>query len=228
MEADSRSQANQQEINQQESGSAGAGFLSKISPWLSLLCIPGGMLWALSPVGVHLAELKLKSPELFWKLFPSAPLLLGLGLIGLYLRHAGRNGLPAKLTKVGFYTALAAVVTLVAGTIGLFHLDLDETYIMSAPAYRIFRAGLFLFAFGSLLFGLASLRDRTLSVVAAFPLIAGSVGGLLYSAQDLGSLGATLWTFFGLAWAWVGLVFVVESLWPILYRFGWRRAHRFR
>jgi hypothetical protein len=213
MEADSRNQA-----NQGESGSAGAGFLSKISPWLSLLCIPGGLLWALSPIGVHLAELKLKSPELFWKLFPSAPLLLGLGLVGLYLRHDERHGLPAKLAQTGIFASLIGVVAILAGDAGLFYVELDEIYIMSAPAYRVFRAGLFVLAAGSLLLSLALVRDSTLSLLAGFPVIAGSVGGLLYSAQDLGSLGATLWTFFGLAWTWAGLVLLVKNLLPMLWR----------
>jgi len=67
------------------------GLISFFIRWTGLLCVPGGMLWALSPLGVHLSELKFKTPDLFWKLFPSAPLILLLGLIGLQLRQSGRS-----------------------------------------------------------------------------------------------------------------------------------------
>lgn len=177
---------------------------------LYLLCLPGGVLWALSPLGIHLSELKFKSPEMFWKLFLLAPLLLGIGLAGLYLRSP-RN--PGLLAKAGLWVTLGGVSLILAGDVGLFFLDLDEAYIMSAPAYRMFRAGLFLFAAGSLLFGLGALRDDTLSPLAAFPLIAGSLGGLLFSAQNLGPFGVTLWAFFGLGWAWTTLALFGETVW---------------
>ena len=47
------------------------GLISFFIRWTGLLCVPGGMLWALSPLGVHLSELKFKTPDLFWKLFPT-------------------------------------------------------------------------------------------------------------------------------------------------------------
>lgn len=187
--------------------------MSRVTRWVFLLCVPGGILWALSPLGVHLSELKFKSPDVFWKLFLSAPLLLGLGLIGLYLRRSEDHGWFAKAS---LWTALGGVFLILVGDAGLFYLNLDETYIMSAPAYRVFRAGLLLFAVGSLLFGLASLKDRTLSLLAGFPLVAGSVGGLFCSLQNLGAFGVTLWTFFGLAWTWTGFVLLTGGLWPLL------------
>jgi hypothetical protein len=195
-------------------------FLSRVTRWVFLLCVPGGALWALSPLGVHLSELKFKSPDVFWKLFLSAPLLLGFGLIGLYLRRSENHGWFAKM---GLWTALGGVFLVLVGDTGLFYLNLDETYIMSAPAYRVFRAGLLLFAVGSLLFGLASLKDRTLSLLAGFPLVAGSVGGLFCSLQNLGAFGVTLWTFFGLAWTWTGLVLLTGGLWPLLRQLDRRR-----
>ena len=61
--------------------------------WASLAClVGGGVLWALSPVGVELSELKFKTPDVFWKLFPTAPLLLAVGVLGLLLmRREGRS-----------------------------------------------------------------------------------------------------------------------------------------
>lgn len=199
-----------------------AAVASRLGWWASLLIIPGGVLWALSPLGIRLSELKFKSPEVFWKLFPSAPALLALGLIGLFLwRPGGDNRL---MVHAGFWTALAGAVLIAVGDIGLYYLDLDSTYIMSAPAYRLFRVGLAVFSLGSLVFVLAALRAGTLSLLAAFPLVAGSLGGLFCSIQDLSALGVALWTFFGLGWAWAGCVLLADGLWPTLARLVRGRA----
>src|ERR687898_66510 len=92
--------------------------------WGMLACtIAGGVLWALSPLGVHLSELRFHTSNVFWKLFPSAPLLLLAGLIALYFIFFGRSG-------------------------------------------WLKRVGLVVFAAGSILFGVAAGRDRTLPVWA--------------------------------------------------------------
>ena len=197
--------------------------LSRVLRWSWLACIPGGVLWALSPVGVRLSELKFKTPDTFWKLFPSAPLLLALGLAGLYLLQNNRRKWPASL---GFWVAFAGSALIVAGDVGLFYLNVDDTYIMTAPAYRAFRAALLIPGAGSVLFGLASGRPRALSLLAGFPLIVGSLGGLVTFARDVGSLGASLWICFGLAWAWTGLILLIESLWPRLVQLGLRHSSR--
>ena len=73
-----------------------ASKLGKLLRWACLACLAGGgVLWALSPLGVGLSELKFKTPDVFWKLFASAPLLLGLGLPGLLL-FGGRRGRAAQ------------------------------------------------------------------------------------------------------------------------------------
>lgn len=191
--------------------------LSRVSRWSWLACIPGGVLWALSPLGVHLSELKFKTPDVFWKLFPSAPLLLALGLTGLYLLQ---DNYQDWLTRFSFWVALAGIALIVAGDVGLFYLGVDDTYIMTAPAYRAFRAGLLLFSAGSLLFALVVVRVGTLSLLSTFPLIVGSLGGLVSFARDLGPLGAVLWTSFGLAWAWAGLLLLIGELWPRMVSLG--------
>ena len=85
--------------------------------WSGLLCVPGGVLWALSPLGVHLSELRFHTPNVFWKLFPSAPLLLMVGLVGLHVLVSGRSG---WLERVGFYVALLGFLLILAGDVGEF------------------------------------------------------------------------------------------------------------
>jgi hypothetical protein len=177
--------------------------------WMGLLCVPGGVLWALSPLGVYLSELRFDTPNVFWKLFPPAPLLLMAGLIGLHALISGRSG---RLERVGFYVALLGFLLILAGDIGEFWLRIDDVYIMTAPAYRAFRVGLFVLAVGAILFGVALGRDRTLPVWGALPFAIGALCGLISVIRDLGSFGAALWILFGLGWIWLGLTLLVEGL----------------
>ena len=177
--------------------------------WSGLLCVPGGVLWALSPLGVHLSELRFHTPNVFWKLFPSAPLLLMVGLVGLHVLISGRSG---WLERVGFYVALLGCVLILAGDVGEFWLRIDDVYIMTAPAYRAFRLGLLVLAAGSILFGVAVGRDRTLPVWGALPFTIGALCGLISVSRDLESFGAVLWILFGGGWAWLGLAVFVEGV----------------
>lgn len=159
-------------------------------------------MWALSPLGIQLSEQKFKTPDVFWKLFPSVPLLLAVGLIGLHLWQEERAGV---LERTGFYCALAGLALILAGDMGMFFFGLDDAYIMTAPAYRAFRAGLLVLAVGSLVFGTAALRSRTLPILAAAPFVVGAFCGLVAFARDLGDVGAAFWIAFGAGWAWLGL-----------------------
>jgi O-antigen/teichoic acid export membrane protein len=183
--------------------------LSFLLRWSVLLCVPGGLLWALSPVGVHLSELRFHTPNVFWKLFPSAPLLLLVGLVGLHFLVSGRSG---WLERIGFVVALLGLVLILVGDVGEFWLGLDDRYIMTAPAYHAFRVGLVVFAVGSIVFGVAAGRDRTLPAWGVLPFALGSLCGLISFSRDLGQLGAGLWILFGLGWAWLGLAVLVEGI----------------
>ena len=170
--------------------------------WAALAClIGGGLLWSLSPLGVELSELKFKTPDVFWKLFPSAPLLLAAGLLGLLFRRGTGRG-PAA--RIGLWVALAGLLLVAAGDVGLYHLGVDDDYIVTAPAYRAFRIGLVLTAAGALLFGASETRSRGLPVWVGLPFAIASLAGLLAFAQDLGPFGAALWAVFGAGWAWLG------------------------
>jgi hypothetical protein len=182
--------------------------LSFILRWSSILCVPGGLLWALSPTGVYISNYAFHTPNVFWKMFWPAPLLILLGLIGLQLRQSGRAGL---LEKVGFLVAVLGLLMIIAGDIGLYWLGIDDIYIVTAPAYTTFRVGLLVLAVGSILFAVASPRDGALPTWGLLPFVVASLCGLVSFARDLGSFGAVLWILFGLGWVWLGLSLVVDG-----------------
>ena len=70
--------------------------------WLFALCaVPGGALWMASPLGIFLANGNLtQGSDMFWMLFPSAPLLLGAGVIGLWAVGALGGGWLTRLSAV--------------------------------------------------------------------------------------------------------------------------------
>ena len=177
--------------------------------WSGILVVPGGVLWALSPLGVSLSDTMFHTPNVFWKLFPAAPLLILLGLVGLQLRQAGRAG---ALEKAAFVVTALGLVLVVAGDVGLYWLGLDDAYMMTAPAYRAFRLGLLVFGVGSILFAITAPREGALPTWGLLPFAVGSLCGLLSFARDLETFGAALWILFGLGWAWLGLSLAVHGL----------------
>ena len=183
-------------------------LLSFLLRWSGLLCVPGGVLWALSPVGVYISNYAFHTPNVFWKMFWPAPLLILLGLVGLQLRQSGRSGL---LEKVGFFMAVVGLGMIIAGDVGLYWLGIDDIFILTAPAYRAFRIGLLVLAVGSILFAVTSPRDGALPTWGLLPFVVGSLCGLVSFARDLGSFGAVLWILFGVGWAWLGFSLAVEG-----------------
>ncbi len=183
-------------------------LLAFLLRWGGVLCVPGGLLWALSPTGISISSLAFHTPNVFWKVFWSAPLLILLGLVGLQLRQSGRTGL---LEKVGFFVTILGLVMVIAGDVGLYWLGVDDDYIVTAPAYNTFRLGLLVLAVGSILFGVTSPRDGALPTWGLLPFVVGSLCGLISFSRDLGSFGAVLWILFGVGWAWLGLSLVVEG-----------------
>lgn len=187
-------------------------LISGLIRWGALLCVPGGMLWALSPLGVHLSQWRYATPAVFWQLFPSAVLLLMAGAIGLHFWQLGRSGL---LGRVGLTVVLVGGALTIVGDVGKFWLGVDDAYMMAAPAYRTMRAGLFLFATGAVVFGTAALRYGTLPRWGALPFAVGGLCGMVAVSSDLGVFGAGLWVLFGVGWAWMGLapLLVAVSSW---------------
>jgi hypothetical protein len=183
-------------------------LLAFLLKWGGVLCVPGGLLWALSPTGISISSLAFQTPNVFWKVFWSAPLLILLGLVGLQLRQSGRSGL---LEKVGFFVTILGLVMVIAGDVGLYWLGVDDDYIITAPAYNTFRLGLLVLAVGSILFGVTSPRDGALPTWGLLPFVVGSLCGLISFSRDFGSFGAVLWILFGVGWAWLGLSLVVDG-----------------
>lgn len=182
-------------------------MLSRLFFLGALLCLPGGVLWALSPLGVYLTEMRYGSSDMFWRLFPSSVVLICAGLVFHRLRGTGRG---SRLAALGFYAVLSGAV-LVAVGVGLkFYLRLDDIYLFTAPGWHMLRVGIFVMAAGSWVFAVGGLRSATLPRWAGLPLALGSVFGALAAVRDLGYVGVVLWVAFGLAWAWMGLAPIVE------------------
>ena len=183
-------------------------LLSFLVRWSGLLCLPGGALWALSPTGVYISNFAFHTPNVFWKLFWPAPLLMLLGLIGLQRRQWDLSGL---LQKLEFLVTAVGLVMIVAGDIGLYWLGIDDIFIVTAPAYNTFRSGLIVLAVGSILFAVTSPRDGALPSWGLLPFVLGSLCGLISFSRDLGTFGAILWILFGVGWAWLGLSLAIEG-----------------
>jgi hypothetical protein len=183
-------------------------LLSFLARWSGLLCLPGGALWALAPTGVYISNFAFHTPNVFWKMFWPAPLLMLLGLIGLQLRQSERSGLPQK---IGFLVAAVGLVMVMAGDIGLYWLGIDDMFIVTAPAYHTFRTGLIVLAVGSILFAVTSPRDGDLPSWGLLPFVLGSLCGLVSFSRDFGTFGAVLWILFGVGWAWLALSLAVEG-----------------
>ena len=156
---------------------------------------------------LHL-NLAFHTPNVFWKMFWTAPLFILLGLLGLQFRQSERSGL---LEKLGFFVAIVGLVLIIAGDIGLYWLGIDDIFIVTAPAYNAFRIGLLVLAVGSILFAVTSPRDGALPTWGLLPFILGSMCGLISFSRDFGSFGAVLWAMFGVGWAWLGLSLAVEG-----------------
>lgn len=187
-----------------------------------LLCIPGGVLWALTPVGIYLSEFRYSTPNVFWKLFPSAPLLMLVGIIGLWFWTRS----PGWLERISLFIVVAGILLVVAGDVGKYWLGLDDYYLMTAPAYKALRIGLVVLTAGSVLFGVASARNRSLPVWTALPFAIASLAGLIAVSYDFGYLGLGMWVLFGVGWAWVGLSLLVASLFTSFYARRKRRRVR--
>ncbi|MGH3087473.1 MAG: hypothetical protein ACRDSJ_09170 [Rubrobacteraceae bacterium] len=175
--------------------------------WSFLLCIPAGVLWALSPLGVYLSDYAFKTPNVFWKLFPSAPLLMLAGLAGVYFFHARERDL---LSALGFWTVAAGALLVIAGDVGKYYLAIDEVFIMSVPAYTAMRVGFVVLAIGSIVFGVGV--SRSLPVWGTLPFAIASLAGLISVWRDFGEFGAAMWIAFGIGWSWLGLALCVEKV----------------
>ncbi|MBA2692846.1 MAG: hypothetical protein H0U65_10185 [Rubrobacter sp.] len=177
--------------------------------WSFLLLVPAGAAWALSPLGVYLSEYAFRTPNVFWRLFPSAPILMLLGLAGVFFFVMREKGIFAK---VGFWTVVLGGFLTVVGTFGKYYLGLDDVYIMTAPAYAVMRAGFVVLAAGAVVFGAGAARERSLPFWGALPFAIAAVAGLVSVARDFGEVGAAMWISFGVGWSWLGLALLIERV----------------
>lgn len=163
----------------------------------------------MSPLGVYLSDYAFKTPNVFWRLFPSAPMLMALGLAGVFFFYLRERGV---LAKVGFWVVVAGAVLTIAGAVGKYHLGLDDVYIMSAPAWRAMRAGFVVLAAGAIIFGAGAARERSLTLWGALPFAVASVAGVVSVVRDFGEVGAAMWISFGVGWSWLGMALFIEGV----------------
>jgi len=188
-----------------------ASKVKTVIAWLAVLsCLAGGALWALAPLGILLSNLRLPGgSDVFWRLFPSAPLALAVGVVGLLWVGALGSGWPAR---AGAGVTLLGLLMVISGVTGQFWLGLDDTFTILAPAYHTFRGGLVVLALGSLALGLAGLRRGSVPAWGAIPFLVAALGGLAAFIRELGAVGSGLWSAFGAGWIWLGLSVVLPAL----------------
>jgi hypothetical protein len=128
-------------------------------------------------------------------------LLLLVGLAGLWWLDCLGSG---RFTWVGLAVAGVGICMIVLGNIGQFWFGLDDLFTVTAPAYRAFRIGLLFLALGGAILGITAARDQALPVWGLLPFAVAVLCGLAAFLQDLGDLGAGLWSAFGAGWIWLG------------------------
>lgn len=188
-----------------------AARVFRSTAWLAALaCIPGGVLWALTPLGIQLADQRLPAgSDRFWQLFSTAPLLLLVGLAGLWRLGCLGSGRFARASLALTSFGLGMVIF---ANVGQFWFGLDDLFTVTAPAYRAFRFGLVVLALGALFLGIATGRERSLPIWGILPFTLAALCGLAAFLQDLGNVGAGLWSAFGVGWLWLGLSAVLVRL----------------
>ena len=183
----------------------------RLAAWLATLaCVPGGALWALTPLGIQLADQRLPAgSDRFWQLFSAAPILLLIGLAGLWVVGFLGSG---KVARLGALAAGFGLALVVVGNVGQFWLNLDGVYPVTAPAYRSFRIGLLVLAVSAIVLGVNSAYQKALPLWAALPFTVAAVCGLAAFLVEVGGIGPGLWSAFGAGWIWLGFSVVVALL----------------
>lgn len=186
-------------------------LLSRLAYWIAVLfCIPGGALWALTPLGIQLADQRLPSGSArFWQLFSLAPMLLLVGLAGVWLVGCLGSGWIARLSLVA---ACLGLLIVVFGNVGQFWFGLDDIYPVTAPAYRAFRIGLLVLAVSAATLGVSSAYERALPIWAALPFTVAAFCGLVAFLGGVEELGPGLWSAFGAGWIWLGFSVALVQL----------------
>ena len=134
------------------------------------------------------------------------------------------SGRPKGLARLGFAAAVLGILLVLAGDYGVFYTEIDDRFLMSAPAYRALRFGFFLMAAGTALFAYGALRAGSLPRWVALVFLVGSVLGFVSFVRDLSYVGGGLWISYGVAWVLLGLTPPVEAVRRYLQRRRKKRA----
>lgn len=128
------------------------------------------------------------------RLFFIVPLLLLVGLVGLYGPYAGHT---KGLGKAGFTQAFVGLALLAGGFAASLTLGVEG-------AVRVSSFGFLILAFGLILLGLEFLKTEPLPSWNFLPLALGLLVPLATIAGDLASLRMAFSVLFGLGWAMLG------------------------
>lgn len=145
------------------------------------------------------------------------PLLFLVGLAGLYARCRGRLGEWEAISSVAF---AAGFVGLAASAAGWLAGMLGIAPSWSGTLWWMFVFGFFLANLGLVFLGNCILQSRALPRWKALPLMTGALGILLILVSDppnspLGVYPSlALWMAYGLGWAALGYVLLVEKKAP--------------
>lgn len=184
--------------------------------WSGLAAVSGGVLWALWYVGAYLvgwgapSSAEYGAYETYNRSMPVVLVLLLAGLVGA---HALQREAYGWLGRVGFVVASVGLLVMIAGNVAEFWVFSEEAYGTSSlrdNAWMAFGLGLFAFYAGSVLFGTATLRARTLPRLGALLLLIWFPAGFVMSGllqlvsvpEDLSFSGMS--GLCGLGWAILG------------------------
>lgn len=156
------------------------------------------------------------SPDYVYLSIGSLVLFVILGMLaGLLALRARQAAYAGRLEKWGFRVALVGNVLLILGTLGeywvgglVFVVTHSHSALVTDASYMVFSLpGLLFFMFGTLLFGIGTLRARVAPRAGAWLLIVGGFPGMILLALLVGHWGGA---FLLLDLAWIVLGY---SLW---------------
>ncbi len=176
--------------------------METLGRWAGYLAIAGGLVMVAMLVLVVLTD-PATSPA--WNLFWLVVALLGAGVLGLYERTKSAVGGLGRASA--WVSALGALGLLLVGAYAIATNQLDAGQTGTDPLWPLWIVTVGAWLGGNVVFALALVRARSLSLLGAWLVVAGAViglaGSLLGGANPPAAL-LLLFVLFGLGWIVVG------------------------
>ena len=171
-----------------------------LARWSGLASMLGGVLWSLK--AILDADDAVAGPNgATDALFFAVPLLLLVGLAGLYARYAGP---VAGLGQTGFIQGFIGLALLVAGFVASFSFNVEG-------AGQILSFGFLILAFGLILLGFATLKTEALPRWNFLPLTMGVLIPLEVILSGVAAVSAVLSVLFGIGWVLLGYLLWTDT-----------------